>query len=51
MWAYVWSVLGLAALCAGWVLFQRWLLRVEPDGRRIEAAGGCGGHCSGKCGK
>jgi len=49
MWSYVWSVLALAALCAGWVLFQRWLQRVDPDGGRIEDAAGCGSKCSGCC--
>jgi len=51
MWSYLWSVLALAALCAGWVLFQRWLARVDPDGRRIEDTSGCSGACSGRCGK
>jgi len=49
MWEYLWAVLGLAALCAGWVLFQRWLERVDPDGRRIEDAGGCGRRCTRGC--
>jgi len=48
---YLWASLGLAALCAGWVVFQRWLERVDPDGRRIEDSQGCGRSCSDKCGK
>jgi hypothetical protein len=51
MWGDLWSVLALAALCAGWSLFQRWLERVDPEGRRIEDERGCGSRCSGKCGK
>jgi len=51
MWHYLWASLGLAALCAGWVLFQGWLVRVDPGGRRIEDSRGCGHGCSGKCGK
>jgi len=49
MWEYLWASLGLAALCAGWVLFQRWLERVDPDGRRIQDSQDCGRGCSGKC--
>jgi len=51
MWEYLGASLGPAALCAGWVLFQRWLERVDLDGRRIEDSQGCGRSCSGKCGK
>jgi hypothetical protein len=51
MWGYIWSILALGALCAAWVLFQRWLERVDPQCRRIEDGGGCGGKCSGNCGK
>jgi len=51
VWGYLWASLGLAVLCAGWVLFQRWLERVDPDGRRIEDSRGCGRRCSGRCGK
>jgi hypothetical protein len=38
------SILALAGLCAAWVIFQQWLARIDPDGRRIEDAGsqGCG---------
>ncbi|MBK1723971.1 hypothetical protein [Thiocystis violacea] len=40
------AILGLALLCGAWVGFQRWLKRVDPDGRHIESGcGGCGGHC------
>ncbi|MCB2261961.1 MAG: hypothetical protein LGR52_03345 [Candidatus Thiosymbion ectosymbiont of Robbea hypermnestra] len=49
MWGHLWAVLALAVLCAGWVLFQRWLARIDPDGRRIEDARDCGSRCSGKC--
>ena len=46
MWGYVGSVLGLALLCALWVLFQQLLKRLDPDGRELEA--GCGG-CARTC--
>ncbi|WP_133512970.1 hypothetical protein [Candidatus Thiosymbion oneisti] len=49
MWEYLGASLGLAALCAGWVVFQRWLERVDPDGRRSEDPQGCGRSCSGRC--
>ncbi len=49
MWIHLWSVLGLTALCAGWVLFQRWIERTDPDGNRIEAAGKCDSGCSRTC--
>ena len=41
------AILGLAALCGAWVLFQRWLKHADPDGRHIESGCGCGGagHC------
>jgi polyferredoxin len=49
VWGYLWSVLALAALCAGWVLFQRWLAQVDPDGQTIEnRCGGCGS-CTRDC--
>jgi hypothetical protein len=43
MWAYLWSVLGLAALCALWVSFQIWLRRQDPSGGDLEErCRGCG---------
>jgi hypothetical protein len=31
MLIYALSLLGLVALCAGWMLFQLWLERQDPD--------------------
>ena len=46
MWHHVIAILALAALCAAWVLFQRWLRRLDPHGRDLEAGcGSCGRHC------
>jgi len=39
------AVFALAALCAAWVLFQRWLKRVDPNARGVEDATGCSGNC------
>ena len=39
------AIIALAALCAGWVLFQRWLKRTDPDARGVEDASGCSGNC------
>ncbi len=44
MLTHLFSMLGLAGLCALWVAFQLWLKRVDPDGRALAA--GCG-HCKG----
>jgi hypothetical protein len=46
MWGHLVAILGLALLCALWVLFQRWVGRVDPDGRNQEI--GCSG-CAGVC--
>ena len=40
---HLWAIFALVVLCAAWVLFQRWLERVDPDSRKLEI--GCGG-CS-----
>jgi len=37
---FVIAVLGLGGLCAGWVVLQRWLARVDPDAPGVE--GRCG---------
>ncbi len=31
MLIYALSLLGLVGLCAGWMLFQRWLVRQDPE--------------------
>jgi len=37
------SIIGLVALCAGWVLFQQWLKRMDPEKGDFEArCAGCG---------
>ena len=46
MWNHLLAILGLAALCAAWVLFQLWLKRADPDpGDSDAGCMGCGG-CS-----
>jgi hypothetical protein len=35
------AVVGLGLLCGGWVLFQRWIARVDPEAPGVE--GGCCG--------
>lgn len=48
MLEYLFGILGLVALCAGWVLFQEWLKRVDPEKGGFKA--GCGGCGSCRCG-
>lgn len=36
------AVVGLGLLCGGWVLFQRWIARVDPEAPGVEG-GCCGG--------
>jgi hypothetical protein len=49
MWGHVLAILALVVLCGAWVLFQRWLGRVDPDGQTIEdRCGGCGS-CTRQC--
>ena len=44
MWEALIAVLGLALLCGGWVLFQRWIARVDPEAPGVEGnCGRCGG--------
>ncbi len=47
MLEHLFGILGLVALCAGWVLFQEWLKRVDPE--RGEFKAGCSGCGSGSC--
>ncbi len=43
MWVHLLSILGLVALCSGWVLFQLWLKRQDPDlEKRCGNCGSCG---------
>ena len=47
MLAHLFAVVGLALLCGGWVLFQRWIARHDPEAPGVEGrgcGGGCGGH-------
>jgi hypothetical protein len=49
MLIHLWSVIALVILCAGWVLFQHWLKRVDPNGNHIERPSrGCGA-CTRRC--
>jgi len=47
MWHHLAAILALSVLCIAWVLFQRWLIKVDRTGRdddqRDERCGGCGG--------
>ena len=46
MTTYIFSLLGIVALCAFWALFQLWLKRVDPEGaERGNKCGGCNGQC------
>lgn len=46
---YVVGAVSMAALCAGWVLVQRWIAHHDPDIRGPEdGSHGCGG-CTGSC--
>jgi hypothetical protein len=43
------AILGLGALCGGWILFQRWIARMDPGAPGIRRS--CRGHlCDGDCG-
>ena len=42
------SLLGLTLLCAGWMVFQLWLKKQDPD--RGSYKPGCGACQSGSCG-
>jgi len=46
MLEYLIAILGLGALCAGWVIFQRWLGKLDPDPDEDAPKSKCGG-CSG----
>jgi len=51
MWAYLWSILALGALCAAWILFQLWLERVDPGEAGFEErCRSCGGRTD-RCGE
>ena len=42
------AILSLGILCGAWVVFQRWLARVDPDlAQQGSCCGGCSGH---RCG-
>ena len=46
MLTHIFALLGLSLLCALWVLFQRWLVRQDPDKKEVFRPG-CGA-CSDK---
>ena len=47
MLGYLLSILGLAALCGAWVLFQLWVERSAPPGdKRSLGCCGCDKECS-----
>ena len=48
MIGYLISLLGLTLLCAGWMMFQLWLKRQDPD--RAGYKPGCGACQGGSCG-
>jgi hypothetical protein len=47
---YLIPILGLAALCGGFVWLQIWIRRHDPDSRSILERG-CHGRGDGSCGK
>jgi hypothetical protein len=43
---YLYSLLGLVALCAFWAAFQLWLTTHDPEvAERCNKCGGCNGQC------
>ncbi|KRT54063.1 hypothetical protein Ga0074115_102165 [endosymbiont of Ridgeia piscesae] len=47
MWTHLLALLGLAALCGSWIIFQDWLKRQDPSYRGYKA--GCGACGNGAC--
>jgi len=46
MTTYIFSLLGLVALCVFWAIFQQWLGRHDPDSHERPAkCGGCNEQC------
>jgi len=46
MLVHLFAVLGLGALCGGWILVQRWVERQAPGrGIRMEGCGSCSHNC------
>ena len=46
MMTYIFSLLGLVALCVFWAFFQQWLNKQDPDGQERPAkCGGCNEQC------
>jgi hypothetical protein len=46
MMTYIFSLLGLVALCVFWAIFQQWLSKQDPDGEiRPTKCGGCNEQC------
>jgi len=46
MTTYIFSLLGLVALCVFWAIFQQWLSKQDPDGQERPAkCGGCNEQC------
>jgi hypothetical protein len=45
---YLISLLGLTLLCAGWMMFQLWLKRQDPERENFRP--GCGACKGGSCG-
>jgi hypothetical protein len=52
------AIAAVAALCAGWVLFQRWIARMDPElpgikrscsGCAVPGAEACRGRCERLC--
>ncbi len=48
MFGYLMSLLGLTLLCAGWMVFQLWLKKQDPQ--RAGYKPGCGACQGGSCG-
>lgn len=43
MWTHLVAIIGLVLLCAGWVIIQMWVKRLDADSERLtDACSGCG---------
>jgi len=43
MWVHLVALIGLVALCGGWIVFQMWINKQDPAKPKFETKG-CGCH-------
>jgi len=48
MMTHLFALIGLSLLCAGWMLFQRWLAKQDPERDEVFKPG-CGACSSKSC--